>query len=408
MTVFTRNSSQTSIQPHLTVYTLNNMTPVGSIPLPYATISGNFTFINYINFGVGPGSYIAMLQSFTNGEYAAATFSVPQILLTLTQSDISKGVFTFAVTSDGQPLSNINYTISINGAYPISGDLYNGTLLYTLPSGTPAQQGGLDFVINMLGQTLHYHTSTPSTAIVINQDYIEIGIVGLVCLMLMVLIRAPNRDEFYVDVQSLPAPQKTSIKLKPSEMLAVFGKLNTSYHWRFMPLSTQEVHAAILSNIRYNNMPVSLTYSNIELMLNSLLVNNYLVSADNLYAPKEWELLSKHDIEYLSTFKKLRLFLVTHAFVFTDLDVSNAADIIATLRNDRKYIVIYSSTSKFKNMPVFTGSKTYLAFINATELEEVRSRMYRAVSSDSEILKTYVSAGMVSLIDADNPVELLS
>ncbi len=407
MTVATHGNAQTSIQPHITVYALNNMTPVGSIPLPFSTASGNFTFINYINFGVGPGTYIAELQSFTNGEYAASMFNVSQINVKLVQTDIAKGVFTFNITSLGHPLSNINYTISINGAYPASGVLSNGTLSYTLPSGTPAQQGNSDFEINLLGQTLHYAASSPSTAIVINKDYIELGIVGFVCLLMVVLIRAPNRDEFYIDVQSLPSSPKTAIKLKPNEILSAFSKLNTSYHWRFMPLSAQEIHAAILTNIRFNNMPVSLTYANISLILDKLIANNSLVRADNLYAPKDWETLSKHDIEYLSTFKKLRLFLVTHAYVFTDLDMSNSADIVATIRGDRRYIVIYSDTSKFKDMPVFAGSKTYLTFLNASRLDEFKIGMYRAVNSDAEVLKAYVSAGMVCLVDADNPAEML-
>ena len=407
MTVFTHSSAPISIQPHITVYALN-MLAVGSIPLPFTTASGNFTFINYLNFGVGPGTYIAMLRSFTNGEYAAALFNVSPISIALKSSDVSKGTFTFGISSEGNPLSGMDYSISINGAYPSSGKLSNGTLLYALPSGTPAQQGRIDFTINLLGQTMHYVYTATTTVIVINKEYIEIGIDALVALVIILLIRAPNRDEFYIDVPSLPTPQKTTIKLKPDDIMSVFGKLNSSYHWRFMPLSLPELHAAIMGNIRYNNMPVSLTYSNRDLLLNKLAVNNYLVSADSMYAPKEWEQQSKHDIEYLSTFKKLRLFLVTHAYVFTDLDTSSTADIVATLRGERKYLVICSDTSRFmSNMPVFSGSKTYLVFLNSFRLEEFKSRMYRAVSSDAEELKAYLSAGMVHLVDADNPVDLL-
>ena len=406
MTIFTHSSTPVSLQPHITIYALN-MVAVGSIPLPFTTASGNFTFIDYINFGIGPGTYIATLRSFTNGEYASALFNVSPISISLISSDISRGVFTFGVTSQGSPLSGISYSASIDGAYPSSGTLSNGTLTYALPSGTPAQQGRIDFIISMLGQAMHYNYSAQSTVIVINKEYIELGIDALVAIMIVLLIRAPNRDDFFIDVPSLPAPQKTSIKLKPDDVMSVFGKLNVSYHWRYMPLSLPELHAAIMGNIRYNNMPVSLTYSNIETLLSKLTVKNYLVGADNLYAPKEWEQLSKHDIEYLSTFKKLRLFLVTHAYVFTDLDMSGTADIVATLRGDRKYIVIYSDTSKFRNMPVFNGSKTYLVFLNSSKLEEFRNRMYRTVSTDTEELKAYLSAGIVHLVDADNPTDLL-
>ena len=69
--------------------------------------------------------------------------------------------------------------------------------------------------------------------------------------------------------------------------------------------------------------------------------------------------------------------------------------------------MIYSDTSKFKNMPVFTDSKTYLTFLNASKLEEFKNRMYRTVNTDAEELKAYIAAGSVHLVDADNPTDLL-
>jgi len=143
-------------------------------------------------------------------------------------------------------------------------------------------------------------------------------------------------------------------------------------------------------------------------MLDQLAVKKYLVSADELYAPVQWIDASKHDIEYLATFKKLRLFLVTHSFVFSDVDASSEADIVATLRNQRKYIVIYSKTSKFQNVPVFAGSTTYLAFINSSRLEDFKNALYISTTAQSEQLKMYISANYVKLVDANDPSELLS
>jgi hypothetical protein len=407
MTVFTHSAAMTSIQPHITVYTLN-MLPVSSIPLPFTNASGNFTFIQYINFGIGPGNYVAMLQSFNNAEQAAALFSVSPISIAVSSANLGKGLFTFSVTSDGQPLSDIGYGINLNGAYPSNGTISNGTLTYALPSGTPLQQGRINFVVSIMGEAIPYTYSTPTTVITINKQYIEIGIDVMVALVIVLFIRAPNRDEFYIDVPSLPAPQKTTIKLKPDEVVSAFGKLNMSYRWRFMPLSLPEVHAAIMGNIRYNNIPVSLTYANIEALLSQLTVGGYLIASDNLYAPKTWEQQSGHDIEYLSTFKKLRLYLVTHSYMFTDLDASTTADIIATLHGEHKYLVVCSGTSKFKNVPVIAGSKTYLVFLNSYRLEEFRNNMYAATGADSEKLKAYVSAGVVHLVDADSPDEISS
>jgi len=175
-----------------------------------------------------------------------------------------------------------------------------------------------------------------------------------------------------------------------------------------MPLSKAEIKAAITSYIKYNNIPVGLTYSNIERILDQLTVNNYLVNADNLYAPTQWETQSKHDVEYLATFKKLRLWFVTHAYIFTDVDMSDSSDIVATLHNERKYVVIFSKTSKFQRIPIYTGSKTYIAFLNAFKLDEFKTDISNTYTPEAEELKMYIAAEYVKLVDADNPEGLLN
>ena len=96
---------------------------------------------------------------------------------------------------------------------------------------------------------------------------------------------------------------------------------------------------------------------------------------------------SKHDVEYLAAFKKLRIYLVTHAYTFTDLDASESADIVATLRNERRYIVIYSKTDRFQKVPIYTGSKTYIVFLNSYKLDEFNDRIYDSSTMQAEELE---------------------
>jgi hypothetical protein len=189
-------------------------------------------------------------------------------------------------------------------------------------------------------------------------------------------------------------------------VLSAFDRLNLHYRWKYMPLSSAELRIAISNNIRYNSMPVNLTHSNVEAMLNRLEAENCVVGADGMYAPKAWITQSNHDITYLATFKKLRLYLVTHSYLFTDMDTSSIADIVATMRSERKYIIIYSKAMRFKNVPVYHDSTTYLAFLNSEKLDDFKDRLSASMTGDAEKLKVYISTGVIVLMDADNPGEV--
>jgi hypothetical protein len=175
-----------------------------------------------------------------------------------------------------------------------------------------------------------------------------------------------------------------------------------------MPLSKSEFRLGISSNVRYNGIPIMLTYKNVEFILAGLISKGYLVSADELYAPKAWIEQSKHDIEYLATFKKLRLYLVSKGHIFTDMDRSDTADIVTTLHSEKANIVIYSKTSKFKDIPVYNNVKTYLAFLNGDRLEEFKQKVYNSSNANAERLKIYMSIGNLVLVDADAPQQILN
>ncbi|MGC9190802.1 MAG: hypothetical protein ACP5FR_02720, partial [Candidatus Micrarchaeia archaeon] len=281
-----------------------------------------------------------------------------------------------------------------------------GTIVYKLPQGISVPYGVTTFKISMLSSQFQYKLNRVAPKVVINKQYIELAIVSIVVLLMVTMVKAPNRDEFYIDIPSLPVQDKVNITVPVRDILALFDKQNISYRWKFMPLSKSEIKAAISANIRYNNMPIGVTYNNVDQIVDQLVSLGYLVSADGLYAPSDWVTKSGHDIEYLATFKKLRLYFVTHAYMFTDLDSSNLADIVTTLHGERVYIVIYSKTSKFIKIPVYGNQPTYIAFLNSFKLDEFKEDLYSTYTPEAEQLKIYISSGVVHLISADAPEEL--
>lgn len=360
------------------------------------------SFFNYYNIGLGPGGYIITLTNFSNDkELAAGYFTVPNYVVTPVVLNLSAGIFAFKVTSGGLPVTNLRYNASLNNFYTENGVVQSGIIEYKLPSGAPEGRI-LNFTFRMLGRSVSYivvHTSAP---VAINTQYVELGLVMVMMIIMVVFVRAPTRDEFYIDVPNLPETKKVEVKLKAAEVLSIFDKLNSNYHWKYMPLSKTEVKSAIALNMKYNNIPVELTYRNVDSILDSLLVKDYVVSADELYAPASWVESSKHDINYLATFKKLRIYFVTHSYTFTDIDISEEADMVATLHGNKRYVVIYSDTSRFKNIPIYPGFRTYLVFLNADAMEEFKGKLYNTSSDAAEKLKMYISADYIRLVDADN------
>jgi hypothetical protein len=226
------------------------------------------------------------------------------------------------------------------------------------------------------------------------------------CLV-VILVKGPNRDEFYIDVPALTEQKKTLITLKANELVNVFDKLNIYFHWVYMPLSRNEFRVGISTNIRHDSTPVNLTSENLDKILNRLVHTNRLAEIDGLYAPVEWITKSGHDMMYLATFKKLRIFMVSNAYLFTDLDASNLADMVATIHNNRTYVVIYSKTSRFIKVPIYPDSKTNIVFINEERLNDFKDKLYAMHDKESIELKMHIEAGYIRLLDADNPGEIL-
>ncbi len=401
-TVFTGTNSITSVQSYISIY---NIIANQIQRIPLATVNNvrnNYTFVVPFELKIPPGNYIAELDSPSGIRYAAAAFQILPIVLNVTSVNLTKGIVNFSVFSGKNPISNVNYTLTINKEYPQNGTISNGQVSYELPKGSAIPSGKITFNFSMLSSNFNF-TTFNSAGAGQNSQFIEIGVVAFITLFVVIAVKAPIRDDIYIDVPDLPPHQVTEITLNKNDVVGTFDKLNMYYHWKFMPLSVPEARVAISNYLRYNNMPVNLTLNNVDSILTRLVGNGDLKSTDNLYAPKQWEAQTGHDIEYLSTFKKLRMYMVTHAIPFTEIDSSNDADMIVTFRGEKILIVINSKTTKFKKVPVKSRAKTYIAFLNNAALYDFTDKLGASMDKEAEELRLFISMGQVRLIDASNP-----
>lgn len=402
ITLFVQSSQ--NVLAHIDIYT-RNMTYVGGIPIGF--ISSAFKVVKTHAFAMPSGHYILELKDFNNKTYASAYFSLGNVNITPTQIDFKKGVFQFSIRSNNIPLKNATYTISVNGAYNVSGTIKNGTITYSLPTSAILSYGTEQFKISLLGADYYINEPYAQSVFNIPPFYIEFGIAAVVIVLLNLILRPPQLDEYYIDVPDFLPTKKEKVKLNSSAIVGVFDKVNYYYRWRFMPLTADELRHGVGNNVRVNNMPIMITTHNANVILAELLEKGEVVGAAGYYAPKAWITSSKHDVEYLVVFRKLRDYCVAHALLFTDIEASDKADMLITKDTKQIDVFIYSQGSKARKLNLVEGAKNVIVFIDEESRQEFEEKLYSAYGEEAMMLKLGIEYNYVRLVDCEHLNQLI-
>ncbi len=122
----------------------------------------------------------------------------------------------------------------------------------------------------------------------------------------------------------------------------------------------------------------------------------------NYYAPKAWVDASKHDVEYLLIFRKLRDYCVVHSILFTDIDMEQAVDLTITKEGKQGSVFVYSTGSKPKKVTISGESRSFLVFLDETRKQEFVNGLYASFGNDAETLKLGIDYNYLKLIDCDH------
>lgn len=393
--VISINASNTRIFP-ISILNSTFANTFSNMPVIHPTPPNRTTLVESLS--LKPGLYIATVAGVTG---SSALFGIGALNITPINIDFKGDAFSFIVTSAGSPVSGIGYTASIDGAYNKSGITENGAINYTLPAGSVIQYGTHSITLNLLGSYYSYR-ETYTGNIHIPAFYIEFAIIAAVMLLLNLIVKDPIRDEYFVDVPAFPPASKTVVRMNSESIVNLFDTVDNTFHWRYMPLSSNEIGSGISNNLRYENMPISITFQNLTEILYKLSVSKELDALEDYFMPKRWAALSGHDIEYLVIFRKLRDYLVANSVLFTDLDASESADMTITKGGRPSYIYIYSSIGGMRNIKIDDKSKSYIAFLNDETVSTFTDRLYSSYGAESEALKVAISSSAVQLINIDD------
>ncbi len=373
---------------------------VYSFPLNFFNTS--YTILKYSKFDVPTGQYyIASLVDINNESYGNAAFYVPYLNITTTLSDFKNASFALNIMSGSIPLSNVPYTITINNQFEQQGVINNGIINYTLPKGTVLNYGYQEIKLNLINinySVFEYYQAPPG----IPPLYIEFGVAAFIILLLNVVLRPPNTENYFIDVPEMAPIKKEEVTVKAEEIITLFDTLNFKYNWKYMPLTSEEIKLGISNNIRKGNLPISITLQNTKGILYKLSSQGKIESKNNYYLPTEWIKKSGHDSEYLIIFRKLRDFFVSNAIPFTDLDKASDSDIIATIRQKTYKLFIFSQTSGVRPIKLTNENKNVIIFLNNEEKLKFVDSLYSVYDSEMNELRLALYSGYIELGDLEN------
>ncbi|MDE1860704.1 MAG: hypothetical protein KGH72_03210 [Candidatus Micrarchaeota archaeon] len=354
--------------------------------------------VRYPNFVMQPGYYVVELKA--NGEtYSDAIFKLDDFNITKLNLDFKNDTFYFQVNSHQKPINGVQYRASLNNLYQKTGTVEGGVINYTLPKNSQVNYGLQQFRFVMLGNNYTINYAYINTAAGIPVFYIEFGIAAVVVIILNRILVAPPSDDYYIDLPSFPPSRREKVKENPQAVIDVFDLVNHYYHWKYMPLTVGEIRTGIGSNLKYGNASIAITSQNTLAVLNKLIEGKQIISADDYFAPKKWMDYSKHDIEYLVVFRRLRDFCVANAILFTDLDMAQGTDMIMTSKTSQSYVTIYSSLSGMRELTINTKSKLFIVFLDDEKKQGFLDNLYKSYNEESEVLKMAIDYGYVKLVD---------
>ncbi|MEM3775301.1 MAG: hypothetical protein QXZ35_01415 [Candidatus Micrarchaeaceae archaeon] len=400
ITMNATSSLPTLVTPHIDVYTLN-MGYVETIPIGFFNTTSSISIIKYQKFTLPSGTYLLFLRNFYDKYYSSALFQLANLSISPISLNFANGTFAFSVKSNGQPVSNLSYSISLNGAYAENGTVEDGVVYYTLPKGTVVSYGNQNFVLKALSSSYAYSTSYTKKIFHIPAIYIEFAVVAVVIVLLNLVLKAPTRDEYYIDVPTFPPVKRVSVSVPKQDFINVFNKVNYYYHWRYMPLTPEEVKNGVETNLRSGNMPIAVTLQNVLKILNMLIASGDVVAKGNYYAPKSFVDESGHDIEYLAIFRKLRDYLVANAIIFTEMDAVQSADMLITKTGNQANVIIYSSISGMRKFEISRKVKTFIVFFDDDTQANFTEKLYLSYGDDAELMKLGIAYGYIKLINTE-------
>jgi hypothetical protein len=368
------------------------------------------TFAGSLPLNFKPGDYLVILRNINQEVLGISFIHVPQLSISLTKIDWQNNVFSFSVTSDSIPIDSTsckickvaNITIEKNGKvlyiYTQKNlSIINGILNYSLPKGSILESGTYIIKINILGSIYPISIQKPM-GYVLPKEVIFPSIAALVAFLLFILTKRPEVIFYAIDVPDFLPKERKKVKIKKEDFLKLFERLNQKYHWRYMPITLEELKTICMQELRYGGEPLVVNELNLQLILSKLEEEGEIKKVENLYMPAEWTKV--YNEKYLAIFRKLRSFFVSKSIHFTELGQSEQSDMEIIYNGEKYFLTFFVSQESLKNLKLIEGSKHILVFLNEEELEDFKQNIFLSSSFQASLLRLAIFSQRLFLVAA--------
>ncbi|MBI4399592.1 hypothetical protein HY570_02485, partial [Candidatus Micrarchaeota archaeon] len=346
--------------------------------------------------------------------YAQSFLHIPNLNINLTSANWERGIFFFEVTiknlqtkrNEKIAIKNVKISLDDKQSKTLATNETTLALVYRyneqFDQSIPAGQHKFTFDLGV--QKININAVyTPSVEWYQNPLY-QVGILIVVVLFIGgALIKRPEAVIYKLDVPDFPPFAITRVPVTQESVISIFDQVNKNFKWSYMPLNIQELKAGF-SKLHHQGRPLLIGDFNLERILDSLASKNKVQKVLSLYGLNEWEKATRHSLEYLAIFRKMRDIFVRNAIPFTDLGISEDA---STIISGNVYVHIYENDGVIPNVLSTIGKgETILVFDSKNSIEEFTDKMYSS-SSAMQVLKIQYTRGNLVLAAVEDLEKIL-
>ena len=392
MSVVLREQSSTPVK--LKVKTLDGLEVLKTDDLESeATVPTITRFFDY-DPSVLPGTYVLSVEDNAGKRYAASLLTVADVEVVPTSIGWKEGVFSFRITSAGEPIVARKISASIDGKHAgdytlasdvrlIARDLQPGKHVFSFLLGDLLKEVELEYV--------------RSRAFYDNPIAIFLGILAAVIFAIGFFLRLPEKMVFGLDIPDFPPLSAIKIPVRRSTVLEIFEQVNRDYSWSNMPLTLEEVKNGF-RKLTYNGKPILVGDYNLERILSKLETENLLKHELSYYLLSEWEKKSSQSAFYLCAYRQMRDIFIANTIRFSKIGSQKDCDVKITLANKDAFVHIHQGqqtlAAALKTAPKGT---TLVVFRDDASLSSFKS-LLQSASPASAAFKMELDNGTIALL----------
>ncbi|MCS7109540.1 MAG: hypothetical protein NZ903_01955 [Candidatus Micrarchaeota archaeon] len=349
--------------------------PITAAPVPLKLPSAVYRFDN--NLPVG--EYILRITDDKRNVYAQSYLSMREFSVVPDKVDFIQGNFVFYVYLLGAedpyeyPLRNIE--VSFNGGEKKLVNVINGRIVYnvTPPIQPGKHQFSFKFGPDVISVPMEY---VRPVSIFERPENIAMGLISILLFAIGYLISRPEAVKYSIDVPDFPPLQSIAVPVKREKILEMFDQINADLRWKYTPLTIADLKMGF-KKILFRGKPLIVGDYNLEMILEKLKEEGYVVQAMDYYGLKRWEKETRKSIYYLALVRALRDTFVTEGIPFLPFGQRGDADTVISYGGENVYIHIYESDAVIKKaIQTASVGRTIIVFDNETTMNDFLQKIH--------------------------------